>query len=192
MRITVLLLIGLGAGGSFACQADEACLTSSATRIGEYRSASPLLPISPKNTLRVTVLDDGCVLTHQPAYFVDPGLAAERISAEALTRFRSQLAESNPAGFDADAVKSRHRAAIQSDQPGRIIRITTDENIIEFDLFPATPSEALGAVKHIRWGSLHGDLLNHPDDQDLVRLAAAEQLFRAFIERRNAKRETIR
>ena len=170
-------------------EASANCIKSEAPPLAEYRSATPLLPMTPENVMSVRILEDGCVLLRRPAYFKGAGLDAIRLSSDELSAFKGQLLASGLDTLEPGTVRQRHAQKSKAAKPGDVFHMSTDENIIEFDLHPRLAPARLKTLRTVRWNTLHADLLNHPDDSDLLKIAATEALFREFLAQPRPARE---
>ncbi len=172
-------------------QAEPSCLKSTAEPLAEYRNASPLMPITPENVLSVKVLADGCVLTRFPAYFRAPGLGAERLGKHEVANLRRELQKAEIASLDTAQLSNQLAARRQQKASDALHYYVSDEPLIEIELYPALDRSLGKRSKTLETRTLRRDLLDFPDDDALLSLAAVERLFEDFIERRVARQSAL-
>jgi hypothetical protein len=122
--------------------------------------------------LKVTVGADGCVVAERPPYYAQPGRFAFRLEAAELRTLRSELAAVGPGRFDANAVKSELAKRSAEKVQGDTLYAVADGNLLRL-----RASGKDGGQSSIAWRNLEQDLLNFPDIESLVALAAARDLL---------------
>lgn len=152
----------------------RACDKSTAPAFVELRLTQPLImPESGDASTRVTVREDGCVLTHYPAYDTRHGDYAYRLAADELQALRADIAASGVAHFDTTVVTQdlQRRETIKRNTPNAVRHHVSDEAVVEISIVkPAGPA---GARHTIRWSGIEGQRRNHPELASIAGLAAA-------------------
>jgi hypothetical protein len=164
--------------------AANAVLACDADLVAEFRSTPPLLAHEPDTSLIVSLHRDGCVKSVFPRQDMRHGqfeLALDR------ARHKHAVMDIDPnglRGIAADDVRTRVKAGRHSRaKSGAMVYRVLDENVIEVVL----PADGKSSAKRLRWTSLRDDLMNLPDDPDLLRLASAQQVFHELADQAAAE-----
>ena len=187
MRSTLSLLL-LICVPAFAAQA--AC---SGTMIAEYRMTPSLKAAEANTSYRVALFNDRCAMAEFPKQDVRHGTVTDTLSPKEYDSLLSQIRASGVASLDSNALRqelaARSQEIAKSSEP-RTLWASSDEDIIEFDF----NSQVNKSRPHkVTWTSLHQDLLNHPDNPQLVSLQALQNVFKdlsnRIIERKQEKQQ---
>jgi hypothetical protein len=119
--------------------------------------------------LRLAVLEDGCVVAEYPSYYAQPGKFAFRLEPGELQRLRSELDGLRLQHIDRAVLSAEVDAArTRLESSPRIEYVVADGNMVRIRIGSRT-----GPSHGIFWGNLDQDLLNFPEIEGLVSLAAA-------------------
>ncbi|HET6604282.1 MAG TPA: hypothetical protein VFG21_08725 [Xanthomonadaceae bacterium] len=177
----LVLLVCLPLAASAQCDATA--------KLAEYRSTPPLLAGQGDVSYRVTVYADGCVSAHFPKQDLRHGTRVLKLAAAELDLTLEEIDASGVAAIDGPALRVRLKdlARQKSAKPDAPLYRISDENILEFE-FTADKS---GRAPFLAWRSLRDDLLNHPDQPELARIAALQQVFVELGERAVTRSEIM-
>jgi hypothetical protein len=167
-------ICGLAACGALAAAGDvQACAKRAAPEIA-MRITQPLLAsVEANNSLQIEVAADGCVRVHYPKYDTRAGDYVYTLSARELNALRAEIAATRIGEFRPDMVRAdlARRQIAKRAQPDAISYRVTDEEVIEISLGAAAAK--VGSAPMLAWSGLREQLLNHPDQPDLIALSAA-------------------
>jgi hypothetical protein len=156
----------------------QACVGKSFSAIIEMRSTQPLLA-SPDgdDTQSLAVDATGCVKVHFPAFDTRAGTYSFRLDESEFASLKQELRSSKVMSFDAAAVK-RDLLALEAQKDSRAgltgYRVT-DEEVLELSLFGDAIGDKRAAPQRVTWTGLREQLLNHPELDSLVGLAAVRE-----------------
>jgi hypothetical protein len=156
----------------------HACVGKSFTPIVELRSSQPLLA-SPDgdNSQSIAIDASGCVKVHFPAFDTRAGTYGFRLDPAEFAGLKRELRSSKVMNFDAAAVKRELLAheAQKVAQPVLTGYRVTDEEVLELSLLGDAIGDKRAAPQQVTWTGLREQLLNHPELDALVGLAAVRE-----------------
>jgi hypothetical protein len=156
-----------------------ACEVTGGTPLAEIRITQPVLATPDgDSTHSVRVAQDGCVKVHYPSWDSRAGSYTYRLEPNELRDLRAQLTATRVSGFDPAKVRSdlaRRDTEKRAQATVRTEYRITDEEVIELQL--EDTSNKAGASSTVVWSGVRQQLLNHPDQPDLIGLSAARDLL---------------
>lgn len=140
----------------------------------EMRLTSPLRAAEPDSSQVVALYANGCVHARYPQFDRRHGNYAQQLSKAQLDHIASEVDASGVAAIDASLLRKRLDDAYRSKaaNSGAVLYMVTDEDIVELQF---STNEKSGSGRPQQWRSLQRDLLNHPEDPDLLRISALIQ-----------------
>ena len=178
MKLGMMLVLGLAAVGD----AGAGCAPRSL--YAEYRVTSSLLAHHTDSSVVVQLYRDGCIAITRPPHYVRPGHFARQLDR---AQFKALEFEIQASGIDRLAsvdLVQRLQAKRNALPVGTPMHLVTDPDLIEFRLF--VPGEVQPHAL-LRLSGLREDLLNLPDDPDLLALASLREAFEALIDSSGAE-----
>jgi hypothetical protein len=156
-----------------------ACEATSSAPLAEIRITQPVLATPDgDSTHSVRVAQDGCVQVHYPSWDTRAGSYAYRLDGDELRDLRAQLAATRINGFDPAKVRSdleRRDAQKRAQAAVRTEYRVTDEEVIELQFDDGSSKARVPST--LVWSGVRQQLLNHPDQTDLIGLSAARDLL---------------